>query len=201
MKQQFEKDIRLVPIYFEIYSLNHLKNYLQKREIELSSKSIEPEIPSDSDGDDFHDLSSNFDENDVCLNENLNDNDEMEFLRNTTKSLMTSLNQMEQASADVAANDAPNSLLYGDDFLITIKSRRFSIAFLDYTQFRVEKQRHPERFRLLKSLKKFKDTEKHNEIASLPANDETTSTQKKKRNKRNKRKKSTNNDDENHLSD
>lgn len=215
MNQQFENNIQLQPIYIEIYSPTHFKNYLQRREIELTSKSIEPinqtigfyliifAFPfciqilffveqSDSDGDDFHDLPSNFDDNSLFLDENLNENGDMEFLRNTAKNLMSSLNEMEEASSDVSA-DSPLSLLYGDDFVITIKTRRFSLAFLDYTQFRVEKQHCPERYNLLKLLKKLKDSKKHVETVPM-INSETPTTTKKKRTKRNRKKKSTNNE-------
>ena len=78
----------------------------------------------------------------------------MEFLRSAAKNLMSSLAEMEAASANMNTMDAPHSLLYGDDYVVTIKSRRFALAFLDYTQFRVEKQRNPDKFRLLASLKK-----------------------------------------------
>jgi hypothetical protein len=123
----------------------------------------------------------------------------MEFLRDAAKNLMSSLNEMEAASADTNTIDAPHSLLYGDDYVVTIKSRRFALAFLDYTQFRVEKQRNPDRFRLLASLKKLKSNKKRvencqqHEQASSPTSMIETKINKKKRNKRNKKKKNANN--------
>jgi len=150
-----------------------------------------------SDEDDFHDLPSEFDDDDLFLDETLDNNGDMEFLRNAAKNLMSSLTEMEAASTDENTMDNPHSLLYGDDYIITINSRRFALAFLDYTQYRVEKQRNPDRFRLLASLKKLKTNKKRLENNSQQ-HDQTSSiletkTNKKKRNKRNKKKKNANN--------
>jgi len=112
---------------------------------------------------------------------------------------MSSLNEMEAASTDTNTIDAPHSLLYGDDYVVTIKNRRFALAFLDYTQVRVEKQRNPDKFRLLASLKKLKPNKKRvencqqHEQTSSPTSMIETKTNKKKRNKRNKKKKNANN--------
>jgi hypothetical protein len=164
--------------------------------------------------DDFHDLPSEFDDDDSFLDESVDNNDDMEFIRSAAKNLMASLAEMDAASTDANTVDAPHSLLYGDDYVVTIKSRRFALAFLDYTQFRVEKQRNPDKFRLLTSLKKQinnsntnqkkrKDNKQRDDTPSPPlstiepsllATIETKSN-KKKRNKRNKKKKTTNNND------
>jgi transcription termination factor Rho len=153
--------------------------------------------------DDFHDLPSEFEDDDLFLDESIDNNGDMEFLRSAAKNLMTSLAEMEAASTNSNTIDAPHSLLYGDDYVVTIKSRRFTLAFLDYTQFRVEKQRNPDRFRLLASLNKTTNNKKQlnhtqqNEQILTPihpdflSTDETKSN-KKKRNKRNKKKKNTN---------
>jgi len=123
----------------------------------------------------------------------------MEFLRSAAKNLMASLAEMEAASSDTNTVDAPHSLLYGDDYVVTINSRRFALAFLDYTQFRVEKQSNPDKFRLLASLKKMSNKKKR--LDKVQQRDQTlsptsiieTKTNKKKRNKRNKKKKNVNN--------
>jgi hypothetical protein len=122
----------------------------------------------------------------------------MEFLRSAAKNLMSSLTEMEAASADMDTMDAPHSLLYGDDYTVTIKSRCFALAFLDYTRFRVEKQRNPDKFRLLASLKKISNNkQQHDSTSSTPIE---TKSNKKKGKKRNKKKKNANNkDNENPL--
>ncbi|UJR26717.1 hypothetical protein I4U23_008032 [Adineta vaga] len=171
-------------------------------------ENIENEIQASD--DDFHDLPSEFDDDDLFLDETIDTNGDMEFLRSAAKNLMSSLAEMEAASSNANTLDAPHSLLYGDDYIVTIKSRRFAIAFLDYTQFRVEKQRNPDKFRLLASLKKQtnhnqinqkkrKDTKQRDDDTPSPiSNIESdllatldTKSNKKKRNKRNKKKKNT----------
>jgi hypothetical protein len=168
---------------------NNLSTSLSKQDSQSES------LSDDSDEDDFHDLPSEFDDNDLFLDESIDNNGDMEFLRDAAKNLMSSLTEMEAASADTNTIDAPHSLLYGDDYVVTIKNRRFALAFLDYTQFRVEKQRNPDRFRLLASLKKLKSNKKR--IENCQQHDQTSmieiKTNKKKRNKRNKKKKNTNN--------
>ncbi|CAF1179585.1 unnamed protein product [Adineta steineri] len=295
INKTFHKSIRLTPIYINIYSQNHLKNYLQQRQIELpeklttttttttvSSSSSSPVInkitqqetilpvqkmdsslechpsnlpiddqqtevnqeskslteeeihcPSSSslnqtiivsnsqpliedknaesivntnDGDDettgseddFHDLPSDFDNDDIFLDESNEHSGDMEFIRSAAKNLMSSLAEMEAASANTSTIDAPHSLLYGDDYIVTIKSRRFALAFLDYTQFRVEKQRTPDKFRLLASLKKLTNKKKQNDNIqehdrTLSPTLDTKTSKKKKRNKRNNKKKNVNN--------
>ena len=132
----------------------------------------------------------------------------MEFLRSAAKNLMSSLAEMEAASANMNGTDAPHSLLYGDDYVVTIKSRRFALAFLDYTQFRVEKQRNPDKFRLLAALKK--NTQTNSNHNPKKRTDDTpspvpmiepdlfgsleTKVTKKKRRKRSKKKKTANHD-------
>ncbi|CAF0732105.1 unnamed protein product [Adineta ricciae] len=280
MKTSFNDPIRVTPIYVEIYSQQHLENYLKRRQSEFKSKVISvqnviPLIMNDEEAssqieshstncqgsetppnecepviegnisplkptegtiaseenpasnnddhlnenfindilgsdDDFHDLPSEFDDDDLLLDETVDSNGDMEFLRSAAKNLMSSLAEMEAASSTANTLDAPHSLLYGDDYVITIKSRRFAIAFLDYTQFRVEKQRNPDKFRLLATLKKQannnqlnqkkrKDTKQHEEDMPSPTPNiapdlllatDTKST-KKKRNKRSKKKKNT----------
>jgi hypothetical protein len=201
--------IRVTPIYIDIYSQHHLNDYLQRREMTSSPISsenqpmdsppaqseplINEESISDSDEDDFDDIPSEFDYDDLVLDESVDTNGDMEFLRNAAKNLMSSLTEMEIASTETSTLDEPHSLLYGDDYIVTIKNRRFALAFLDYTQYRVEKQRNPDRFRLLASLKKCKTNKKRLENNSK--NDQIipeTKTTKKKRNKRNKKKKNSN---------
>jgi hypothetical protein len=160
--------------------------------------------------DDFHDLPSEFDDDDLFLDESIDDNGDMEFLRSAAKNLMSSLAEMEAASLNMVTTDAPHSLLYGDDYVVTIKSRRFALAFLAYTQLRVEKQRNPDKFRLLAVLKqltqkdnsdqKKRTTKQHDDTSSPTPTIESdllsiteTKTNKKKRNKRNNKKKTTNN--------
>jgi hypothetical protein len=133
----------------------------------------------------------------------------MEFLRSAAKNLMSSLAEMEAASANMNTLDAPHSLLYGDDYVVTIKSRRFALAFLDYTQFRVEKQRNPDKFRLLAALKnnahtnqkkRTDDKQRDDTPSPIPTIDPDLlasiepKVNKKKRNRRSKKKKIMNND-------
>jgi hypothetical protein len=168
--------------------------------IDQSQSLINEENLSDSDGDDFHDIPSEFDDDDFILDESSDTNGDMEFLRNAAKNLMSSLTEMEIATTETSTLDAPHSLLYGDDYIVTIKNRRFALAFLDYTQFRVEKQRNPDRFRLLASLKKFKTNKKRLENNSQ--NDqiiESKTTTKKKRSKRNKKTKNANHNQGNSI--
>ncbi|CAF4005290.1 unnamed protein product, partial [Rotaria sordida] len=299
INRTFDNFIRVIPIYIDIYSEDHLNDYLQRRQMELQQKpavtqtisplnetmkneSVSPtkninlssipqpstpilppppinqqiEIPvelkssikekicssssppkqetillnsqeqliveekkneqvvnSDEDEttgseDDFHDLPSDFDNDDLFLDEAIDDQGDMEYLRSAAKNLMSSLTEMEEASANTETDDTPHSLLYGDDYIITIKSRRFALAFLDYTQFRVEKQRNPDKFRLLASLKKLSNNKKRSDHIQQQQHDQILSstptieikTNKKKRNKRNKKKKNTNNNDKGILS-
>lgn len=162
-----------------------------------SQSPIEDESNTDSidDDDDLHDLPSDFD-NDDLFNESDDTNGDMEFLRNATKNLMSTLSEMEAASSDTDIINAPHSLLYGDDYIVTIRNRRFALAFLDYTQFRVEKQRNPDKYRLLGQLRKLKVKKKSLENSQLidPTKINEMKLNKKKRNKRNKKKKNTNED-------
>ncbi|CAF4719725.1 unnamed protein product [Rotaria socialis] len=164
---------------------------------DLSVNSDDETIDSE---DDFHDILSDFDNEDLFLDEPIDDQGDMEYLRSAAKNLMTSLAEMEEASASTETDDTPRSLLYGDDYVVTIQSRRFTLAFLDYTQFRVEKQRNPDKFRLLTSLKKMTNKKRSEQIkgqdqASLSTSPIVTKTNKKKRNKRNKKKKNSSNHD------
>ncbi|CAF2125611.1 unnamed protein product [Rotaria magnacalcarata] len=164
---------------------------------DLSVNSDDEAIDSE---DDFHDIQSDFDNDDLFLDEPIDDQGDMEYLRSAAKNLMTSLAEMEEASASTETDDTPRSLLYGDDYVVTIQSRRFTLAFLDYTQFRVEKQRNPDKFRLLTSLKKMTNKKRseqikgHDQISSSTS-PIVTKTNKKKRNKRNRKKKNYNNND------
>ncbi|CAF1016189.1 unnamed protein product [Rotaria sordida] len=307
IKTPFDDPIRVIPIYIDIYSQQHLDNYLQRRHSEVQSKILsienqpilsttdiitqelsisvnkndlllepEPSVPilplpttnqqieilselklpittessslvslkpseilypkiesictieanNDIDDenendieneirasdDDFDDLPSDFDNNDLFLDESMYDYGDMEFIRNAAKNLISSLADMEEASNDLDQMDEPQSILYGDDYVVTIKCRRFALAFLDYTQYRIEKQRNPDRFRLLSSLKRNInnnvnqkqqqiDHKQCGDISSSPISnidpDLLISTEmksnKKKRNKRNKNKKKLNN--------
>ncbi|CAF1004064.1 unnamed protein product [Adineta steineri] len=279
IKTSLNDSIRMTPIYIDIYSQQHLDNYLQRRQMEFESmknsltpsineteviqnielpEKIEPLLPVITNGqidipseiqteeeisllktpetiisnhddvdeddnieiidndiqasdDDFHDLPSEFDDNDLFLDESIDNNGDMEFLRSAAKNLMSSLSEMEEASSNTNAIDAPHSLLYGDDYIVTIKSRRFALAFLDYTQFRVEKQRNPDKFRLLSSLKKQtainqnkrKDNQQRDDDTSSPISNIDsdlllsieTKSNKKKRHRKNKKKKNMNNND------
>lgn len=144
--------------------------------------------------DDFHDLPSEFDDDDLFFDDKADHNGDVEFLRSAAKNLMSSLTEMEAASGSANLTDALHSVLYADDYMVTIKNRRFLLAFLDYTQFRVEKQRNPDRFRFLASLKRMATEKK------LPITDETPSpvspveikSTKKKRQRRAKKRKNTN---------
>jgi len=208
ISKKFDDFIRIIPIYIDIYSQRHLNNYLQRRQMESTiSEDVKPQSsipilppppeksPSpnesivDSDEDDFHDIPSEFENDDLFLDESIDSNGDMEFLRNAAKNLMSSLNEMEAASSDTNLIDAPHSLLYGDDYIVTINNRRFALAFIDYTQFRVEKQRNPDRFRLLASLRKLQSNKKRLENSQQNEQKIETKTNKKKRNKRNKKKK------------
>lgn len=156
--------------------------------------------------DDLHDLTSEFDNEDLFLDEFVDNNGDMEFLRSAAKNLMTSLAEMEAASTTMDSTDAPQSLLYGDDYVVTIKNRRFALAFLDYTQFRVEKQRNPDKFRLLAMLKKNANATLLKKRTDHRCDDDTpsssiesdlipiieTKSNKKKRNRRAKRNKNRN---------
>ena len=151
--------------------------------------------------DDFHDLPSEFDDDDLFLDESIDDRGDMTYLRSAAKNLMSSLNEIEITDPDLNTDDGPKSLLYGDDYVIGIKSRRFALAFLDYTQFRVEKQCNSDKIRLFESLKKLTENKKclnnvqqREKISTLMSNMETK-TSKKKRNKRHRKKKNINNND------
>ncbi|CAF4503322.1 unnamed protein product [Rotaria socialis] len=132
--------------------------------IESRSTTETSDIDDDNDGeieneilasdDDFDDLPSDFGNDDMFLDESVYENDDIDFIRSAAKNLMTSLAEMQKASETMNKIDQPQSTLYGDDYIVMIKCRRFALAFLDYTQFRVEKQRNPDRFHLLSSLKK-----------------------------------------------
>ncbi|UJR22381.1 hypothetical protein I4U23_025443 [Adineta vaga] len=265
LKKTFNNSIQITPIYTSIYSLQHLHNYLQQRQMEQQTSfstnmiiseepppaSIQkndspvksqlsipmltpppnldqkPEVfieqkPSNQEErhsiassarqsiatyelteseDDFHDLPSDFDDDDLLLDEHMDNNGDMEFLRSAAKNLMSSLAEMEGASSNTDTIDTPRSLLYADDFLITINCRRFALAFLDYTQFRVEKQSNSDRYRLLVSLRKqsnHKQRSNHVQQCAQSSSATTLETKsKKKRNKRNKKKKTqANNPDE-----
>ncbi|CAF3811897.1 unnamed protein product [Rotaria sp. Silwood1] len=185
----------------ETISLNNQNQLLieEKKDDLLININEDETLPSE---DDFHDLPSDFDNDDLFLDESIDDQGDMEYLRSAAKNLMSSLAEMEEASSNTETDDTPHSLLYGDDYVVTIKSRRFAIAFLDYTQFRVEKQRNPDKFRLLASLKKMSNNKKR--LDHIEEHDQTLSststieikTNKKKRNKRNKKKKNANNNDD-----
>ncbi len=180
--------------------LTNSHSIVEEEENELILNNSEDEIVTSD--DDFHDLPSEFDDDDLFLDESIDNNGDMEFLRSAAKNLMVSLAEMEAASSDADTVDAPHSLLYGDDYVVTINSRRFALAFLDYTQFRVEKQSNPDKFRLLASLKKMTNNKKR--LDKVQQRDQTlsptsiieTKTNKKKRNKRNKKKKNVNNNNE-----
>lgn len=161
--------------------------------------------------DDFEDIPSGFDNDDLFLDESLYEHGDLEFLRSTTKNLMSSLVDMEEASTSIDKMDEPQSILYGDDYVITIKCRRFALAFLDYTEFRIEKQRNPERYRLMSSLKK-NILKNKNQSEAKPQDDASlsistidpdllltleTKSNKKKRNRRNKKKRFLNNHEHN----
>ena len=118
--------------------------------LDLTPHENDPEVSDD----DFHDLPSEFDDDDFPLDDAGHTNDDIEFLRSAAKTFMTSLSDMDDASANTDTDDAPRTLFYGDDYVVTIQNRQFAIAFLDYTQFRIDKQRNPDKFRLLASLKK-----------------------------------------------
>ncbi|CAF2895426.1 unnamed protein product, partial [Rotaria sp. Silwood2] len=177
---------------------------VEEKKDELFVNSDEDETVSSE--DDFHDLPSDFDNDDLFFDESIDDQGDMEYLRSAAKNLMSSLAEMEEASTNTETDDTPHSLLYGDDYVVTIKSRRFSVAFLDYTQFRVEKQRNPDKFRLLASLKKISNNKKRldqiqqHDQTSSPTSTIETKPNKKKRNKRNKKKKPVNNNDKGIIS-
>lgn len=163
-----------------------------------------------SSDDDFHDVPFELEDEEMPLDDLAENNTDMEFFRSATKNLLNSLTDMgSDSSVDVGPADAPHSLLYGDDYMVTIKSRRFALAFLGYTQYRVEKHCNPDKFRLLASLKKptannhallkkRKDTKQRDDTPSPTPNiapDLLTTSEvkssKKKRNKRNKKRKIT----------
>ncbi|CAF1605170.1 unnamed protein product [Rotaria magnacalcarata] len=157
--------------------------------------------------DDFDDLPSDFGNDDLFLDESMYENDDIDFIRSSAKNLMASFTEMEKASETMNIIDEPKSTLYGDDYIVTIKCRRFALAFLDYTQIRVEKQRNPDRFRLLSSLKKKIDYSRNQIDHKQQDNTSTpittidpdlleiieTKSNKKNRKKRNKKKKGLNN--------
>ena len=209
MESVSDRSIVLTPIYSDLYSPDHFDDYSKRRRtiienrttgtpvVALSTDSPHDESPPTSE-DDFHDLPSEFDDDDLLfLDEKTDETGDVEFLRSAAKNLMSSLSEMEAANGSADLTDALQSVLYADDYLVKISNRRFLLAFLDYTQFRVEKQRNPDRFRFLASLKRMTEQKK------LPSNDETPSTvstpevksTKKKRQKRVKKKKSTNADE------
>ena len=144
--------------------------------------------------DDFHDLPSEFDDDDLFFDDKADHNGDVEFLRSAAKNLMSSLTEMEAASGSANLTDALQSVLYADDYMVTIKNRRFLLAFLDYTQFRVEKQRNPDRFRFLASLKRM-TTQKQLSITDetpSPVSTVDVKSARKKRQRRTKKRKNTN---------
>ena len=170
-----------------------------------SADTEDPDQHETQDGsdDDLHDLPSDFDDDHAFLDDSFDNNGDVECLRSATKNLMSSLSEMQAASTETDRKRGPHSLLYGDDYVVSMKNRRFALAFLEYTQLRVDKQRNPEKFRLLASLKKSPLQKKPDDTSSplpravatalVPAM--TTTATKKKRNKRNKKKKPTNTSD------
>ena len=121
----------------------------------------------------------------------------MTYFRSAAKNLMSSLDEIETADPDVNVEDGPKPLLYGDDYVIGIKSRRFALAFLDYTQFRAERQCNSDKLHLFASLrqltentKRLNNVQQDEKLATME-----TKTSKKKRNKRHRKKKNINNHD------
>lgn len=161
--------------------------------------------------DDFEDLPSEFSNDDLFVDESLYEYNDLEFIRTTAKRLMASLAEMEETNENTDKIDEPKLLLYSDDYAVTIKSHRFALAFLDYTQFRIEKQCNPARFRLLSSLKKnidnnkkqIDDTEQDDTLSTTSNIDpdllgtSEVKSNKKNRKKRNKKRKITNNNNQN----
>jgi hypothetical protein len=107
-----------------------------------------------SDEDDFHDLPMNFDDDDFLFDELADDNGDREFLRSATRTLISSLSDMDAASLTMKSDDAPRSIVYGDDFIVMMKNRQLALAFLQYTKVRLEQRLNPDKFLLLASLKK-----------------------------------------------
>ena len=92
------------------------------------------------------DLPSEFDDDDLLVNEDID---------HELQHSISLLNEMEQASENIVNPiDEPHLISYGDDYLITMKCRRFALAFLDYIQFRLERQLDVEDDRLWSLFKK-----------------------------------------------
>ncbi|CAF4809399.1 unnamed protein product, partial [Rotaria socialis] len=104
--------------------------------IESRSTTETCDIDDDNDGeieneilasdDDFDDLPSDFGNDDMFLDESVYENDDIDFIRSAAKSLMTSLAEMQKASETMNKIDQPQSTLYGDDYIVMIKCRRFA---------------------------------------------------------------------------
>ena len=60
--------------------------------------------------DDFNDLPSDFNDDDILLDDSIDNNGDMEFLRSAAKNLMSSLAEMEAASSNMNTIDSPHSL-------------------------------------------------------------------------------------------
>ena len=157
MKRISLDTIRISRISLDLYSSNYLKNYLQRREMEFQTKNDQfPLSLSDDDGDDLHDLPSDFDDDadQFVLDETIETNGDLAFLRSATENFRSSLTEVEAMRDRDDRFTIPSAVLYGDDYVFTVKHYRFAVNFLDYTQFRLEKRRNSDRLHLLTSMKK-----------------------------------------------
>ena len=140
---------RISPIYIDLYSSKHLNDYLHQREIEWQRRSSL--TPSISD-DDFHDLPSEFDDDDLNLDEDEEKNEDLEFFRKTAKHLLKSLEENQDIYHPEDKVLIPFTILYADDYIASFANGLFASTFLNYAQFLVDKRQNLDRIHLMKSL-------------------------------------------------
>lgn len=120
----------------EIFCSHETKNENQEKLDESSS------------GDDFRDVSSDFNDEDLSFDDTEETFENFDLINETTKNLAATIEETEES------RKGSKPVVYGDDYSINTKSQPFAIAFLDFLQYRVEKQRNSERFQILLSLDK-----------------------------------------------
>ncbi|CAF0908841.1 unnamed protein product, partial [Didymodactylos carnosus] len=140
----------------------------------------EDEANTTSGGDD--NMSSN-----ESLDETNDNNDEIEWQKCLYKNLMSANSEMQQnGGGDENHLEAPYTFLYGDDYCISMKNRKFANAFIDCFHHCMENSVNPERMN--KSLIKFRTTTVTPKNPPVVVQQERIQKQeKKKRRKRNRK--------------
>lgn len=153
MQKSWANLTRISPIYIDLYSSKHLNDYLHQREIEWQRKSSL--TPSISD-DDFHDIPSEFDEDDLNLDKVEEKNEDLEFFQKTAKHLLKSLEDNQDIYSPDDKFFSPFTISYADDYIVSLTNGLFASTFLNYTQYLIDKQENLDRMHLMTSLKKRK---------------------------------------------